>query len=112
HMIGFYIFAMFLGIRPLVGLIGSVALAFASYEIIILQAGHNSKAMATAFLAPLLGAFIYSYRSGKLGWGVLLSGLFMALELATNHLQVTYYFAFLLLALGVYFLVRAFVKAE
>lgn len=112
HMIGFYILSLFLGIRPLVGLIGSVALAFASYEIIILQAGHNSKAMATAFLAPALGAFIYSYRSKKWSLGVAFSGLFMALELATNHLQVTYYFIFLLIGLGIYFLIKAAVNKE
>ena len=63
HMIGFYIFALFLGINPIVGLIGSVALSFASYEIIIIQAGHQTKSFATAFMAPVLGAFIYSYRS-------------------------------------------------
>ena len=90
HMIGFYILSLFLGIRPIVGLVGSVALAFASYEIIIIQAGHTSKAMATALLAPTLGAFVYSYRNQKFKWGVALSGLFMAMQLAANHLQVTY----------------------
>src|SRR5690606_40686577 len=43
HMLGFYIFAIVLGMRPLVGMIGAVAMAFASYEIIVIQAGHNAK---------------------------------------------------------------------
>lgn len=111
HLIGFYIFALFLRIKPLIALLGAIAFSFASYEIIIVQAGHMTKSGATALLAPALGAFIYSYRSKNL-WGVLLTGLFMALEISANHLQVTYYFAFLLLALGIYFFIQAIREKE
>jgi hypothetical protein len=106
HLIGFYILAMCLRIRPLIAFIGAVAFAFASYEIVILQAGHNSKAMTIALMAPVLGAFIMAYRhSWK--WGALLSGLFMTFEIASNHLQVTYYLAFILVGLGMYELIKA-----
>ncbi len=111
HLIGFYILAMCLGLRPLVGFVGAVAFGLASYEIVILQAGHNSKAMTVALMAPVLGAFIMAYRSNW-KWGALLSGLFMSFQLASNHLQVTYYFAFLLFGLGVYELIRAIRSKE
>ncbi|HIP32661.1 MAG TPA: hypothetical protein EYG86_07870 [Crocinitomicaceae bacterium] len=110
HLLGFYILALCLKIKPIVGFIGAVAFAFATYEIVIIQAGHNSKATTVALMAPLLGAFIMTYRSNW-KWGVLLSGLFMSFMLASNHLQVTYYLGVLLLGLGFYELFKA-VKAK
>lgn len=109
HLIGFYILALCLRVRPLIGFIGAVAFAFASYEIVILQAGHNSKAITVALMAPVLGAFIMAYRHNW-KWGALLSALFMSFEIASNHLQVTYYFAFVLAGLGVFELVKALRK--
>ena len=106
HLIGFYVLGLFLRIRPLVALIGAIAFSFASYEIIILQAGHVTKAMATAFMPFALGAFIYSYRN-KSWLGVLLFAFFMACQLTVNHVQVTYYFAILLLFVGIYFFVKS-----
>ncbi|MBI1836280.1 MAG: YfhO family protein [Flavobacteriia bacterium] len=106
HLIGFYLFSRFLKLKPLVGVIGAFAFAFSSYEIIVLQAGHNSKAMTVALIAPVIGAFIYAYKTNW-KWGAILSAFFMALELASNHLQVTYYFGILLLFLGIYFLIEA-----
>lgn len=106
HLIGFYILSLFLKINPLIGVIGAIIFGFASYEIIIIQAGHLTKAYAVAYMAPALGAFIYAYRSNRL-WGIAFSGLFMAIELAANHVQVTYYFVYCLLFLGLYFLYEA-----
>ena len=106
HLLGFYILALCLRIRPLIGFIGAVAFAFAKYEIVILQAGHSSKAITVAFMAPVLGAFMMAYRSNW-KWGAILSALFMSFEIASNHLQVTYYFAFVLVGLGIYELIRS-----
>lgn len=111
HLIGFYIFALFMRIKPVIGLIGAIAFAFASYEIVIMQAGHNSKAMAVAFLPAVLGAFIYAFqRNWK--WGAVLSALFMGFELSMNHYQVTYYMIILLVGLGIYFAIDAFKKKK
>jgi len=107
HLIGFYILAMCLRIKPIIAVFGAFAFALASYEIVIMQAGHNSKAIAMAFMAPVLGAFIMSYRNNW-KWGVALSAFFMTWELAANHLQVTYYLGILLFFIGLYELVRAF----
>ena len=111
HLIGFYILALFLRISPLIGLLGGVAFSFASYEIIIVQAGHFTKSVASAFLAPTLGALIYAYKNNRL-WGIVLASVFMTFELIANHLQVTYYFAFLLAAVGIYFFIRAIKSKE
>jgi len=101
HLIGFYLLSLCLKINPIIGIIGAIAVSFSSYEIIILQAGHNSKAVSVALMAPTIGAFIMAYkRNWK--WGAILSAIFMSYQLASNHLQVTYYMAILLLALGLY----------
>jgi hypothetical protein len=106
HLICFYILGICLRLKPLIAAFGAFAFAFASYEIIILQAGHNSKALAIAFTPAVLGAFIMAFRYNW-RWGAVLSTVFMSFELAMNHLQVTYYLAFVLFALGVYFLIEA-----
>lgn len=106
HLIGFYILALCLRIKPVVAAVGALAFAFATYEIVIIQAGHNSKAVTVALMAPVLGAFIMAYRSNW-KWGALLSGLFMSFQLASNHLQVTYYLGILLFFLGFYELIKA-----
>lgn len=105
HMLGFYVFALFLRIKPIIGVLGAIALSFSCYEIIIVQAGHITKSIATAFMAPTLGAFIYAYRGHRI-WGILFATLFMGYELNANHLQVTYYLIFLLVAVGIYFLIK------
>jgi hypothetical protein len=106
HLIGFYLLSLCLRINPIVGVIGAIAVAFSSYEIIILQAGHNSKAISVALIAPTVGAFLMAYRRNW-KWGAILSALFMSYQLASNHLQVTYYMAILLGSLGIYELVMA-----
>ncbi len=111
HLIGFYILGLFLRIRPLVAMLGAIAFGFASYEIIVIQAGHITKGNATALIAPLLGAFIYSYKTNRL-WGIIFSAIFMAFEIGMNHLQITYYFFFVLFFVGVYLLVDAIQKKQ
>jgi hypothetical protein len=107
HLICFYFMLLCFKVDRRIAIIGAIAFSFSSYEIIILQAGHNSKAMAVAFMAPVIGTFFMAYRHNR--WlGIGLSALAMAFELSCNHLQVTYYMAFLILALGLVELVRAF----
>lgn len=109
YMIGFYIMLMCMKINRWVAIFGALAFAFASYNLIILQAGHNSKAMALALAPPVIGGFYLIYRR-SLKWGLLLSALFMSIEIGANHLQVTYYLGILLLFLGMVELIRVFTK--
>ncbi|MNU80958.1 Bacterial membrane protein YfhO [compost metagenome] len=111
HILCFLLFAKLLKLNPWVGLLGAIAFSFASYELIVIQAGHVIKSGAVAFLPALLGAFIYAYRSNRI-WGIVLCGIFMALELTMNHVQITYYFLFILLFLGIYFLYDAIKQKE
>ena len=109
YMLGFYIFAMCVRINPWVGLLGAIAFGFSSYDIIIIQAGHNTKALAVAFMAPVVGAFIMAYQR-NLRWGIVLSAIFMIFELSMNHLQVTYYLGILLVCIGVVFFIDTIIK--
>lgn len=98
-MLGFYVLAVCLGLSPWIGLVAGVAFGFTSYDIIILQAGHNTKAIAIALMAPALGSFLMAFRRNQI-LGVLLTTLFLMLQIGTNHLQVTYYFGILLVFVG------------
>ena len=111
HFLCFLLFARLLKLNPWIGLLGAIAFSFSSYELIVIQAGHITKSAAAAFLPAILGSFIYAYRSNRL-WGVILSGVFMSFELAMNHVQITYYFLFILFFLGIYFFIEAIRKKE
>ncbi|HKL02854.1 MAG TPA: hypothetical protein VJ911_04230, partial [Cryomorphaceae bacterium] len=100
YLLGFYILMLSLRIRPLLGAVGSIAFAFSSYYFIIIEAGHNTKAHAIAYMAPVLAGVIWTYR-GKFLLGGVVTALFMALQLSANHVQITYYFGFLLIAYGI-----------
>ncbi|MCD6067352.1 MAG: hypothetical protein K0S33_2178 [Bacteroidetes bacterium] len=91
YFIGFYILLACLRINPWLAIVGALAFGFSSYFFIILEAGHNSKAHAIGYMAPLLGSIILTLR-GKRILGASLTALFMGLELYCNHVQITYYF--------------------
>ncbi|MFN5183361.1 MAG: YfhO family protein [Bacteroidota bacterium] len=97
YMIGFFILMLCLNIDPWIGLICSIGFAFSSYFFIIIEAGHNTKAIAIAYAPPLFGGIILLYKR-KWILGFILTTLFMGLEIYANHPQITYYM-FLLFAL-------------
>ncbi|MCC7302171.1 MAG: hypothetical protein IT233_05970 [Bacteroidia bacterium] len=105
-MLGFYILMMVLGVNRYAAIFGSIAFAFSSYFFILLEAGHNSKAHAIAYFAPVLAGVIMTYR-GKLLAGMSLSALFIALEIKSNHLQMAYYLFILVLVLAVCYFIEA-----
>ncbi|MFA7272959.1 MAG: YfhO family protein [Crocinitomicaceae bacterium] len=108
---GFYIMAVCLGISPWIGLMGALAFGFTTYDITLLTAGHNTKAIAIAMMAPAMGAFLMAFRKSKV-WGSLLLALFMSLQIGANHVQVTYYFGILLLLAGIALFIEAIQKKE
>ncbi len=95
--IGFFILLLCLQINPWLAIVGSLMYGFSSYFFIILEAGHNSKANAIGYIAPLLGGIILLMR-GKKWLGFAVCALFMAMELNANHVQISYY-AFMLFGL-------------
>jgi hypothetical protein len=104
YFIGFFVLLLVLRVDPWLSLVGSIAYAFSTYFLIILGAGHNSKAHAIAYMAPVLAGIILTYR-GQLMKGALLFALALALEMNANHLQITYYLVFIVLIYGVYKLI-------
>ena len=106
YLIGFYILLMSLKIDYRLAIVGAVAFAFSSYFFIILEAGHNTKAHAIGYMAPLLASVLMTMR-GKWLTGGVLTALFTSLMLNANHLQITYYLVMLFLILGIVKLVEA-----
>jgi hypothetical protein len=104
YFLGFFILLIVLGVDPWLAIIGSFGFAFSSYFIIIFEAGHNSKAHALAYMAPLIAGIILTYREKYLLGGVL-TAFFAALEISANHLQITYYLLLFIIILGIFILV-------
>ena len=100
YLLGFFIFLLCLKVNPWLALVGAIAYGFSSYFFIIIDVGHNSKAMAMAYMAPALGGFLMALR-GKKFLGTAIFTLFVALQIGSNHPQVTYY---LFLFLGILFI--------
>ncbi|MFW5974626.1 MAG: YfhO family protein [Bacteroidota bacterium] len=99
-MLGFFILLLAFRVNPWLSIVGAIAFAFSSYFFIILEAGHNSKAHAIAYMAPVIAGVYLTYR-GKFVLGSVLTLLFVSLEISTNHLQITYYLILILIALGI-----------
>ncbi len=90
YLICFYILLLTLRLSPWLSAIGAIAFALSSYNLIILQPGHISKAYAIAFMAPVVAGILQTYQ-GKYLAGGLLFMLGLGIELYYNHLQITYY---------------------
>ncbi len=101
YFAGFFIFLLILKINPWIALAGAVGFAFSSYHFIIIEAGHNSKAVAIGYMAPVLGAIIYTFR-GRFMAGGLLFAIFMGLQLYANHYQITYYLGIIVAFYGLF----------
>ncbi|HEY0895120.1 MAG TPA: YfhO family protein [Sphingobacteriaceae bacterium] len=101
YLLGAYLLFSVLRIKPWLAAAGAIAVAFSSYNFIIIEAGHSNKAMAIAFFAPIVAGIILTLR-GKFLLGAALTALFLALEIRANHIQMTYYlFIALLIFIGI-----------
>ncbi|NJM93695.1 MAG: YfhO family protein [Cytophagales bacterium] len=88
--IGFFVLARVLGVRPWVGAMVGLAFAFSSFNIISIEAGHDNKVLAIAFMAPVLAGVIYAYRGQWLA-GFITTFLAAGFQLLFGHIQITYY---------------------
>ncbi len=89
-MLGFFILLLVLDCSVWISFIGALAYGFTSYLFIVIGAGHNSKAIAMAYMAPVIAGILLTYK-GKYLWGAVLTAIALALEIAAGHLQITYY---------------------
>lgn len=103
---GFYILLLCFGINPWLSLAGALAYGLASFNLISIEAGHNTKVMAMALMAPAIGGMVLAYR-GKILMGAALTALFLSLNIDANHFQITYYLLLTMGMLGIYFLVES-----
>ncbi len=97
-MLGFFALLLVLDCGFWISFIGAIAYGFTSYLFIVIGAGHNAKAMAMAYMAPVIAGVLLAYK-GKYLWGWLLTAFAMAFEVRTNHLQITYYLALIIVIL-------------
>ncbi|MEI7503204.1 MAG: YfhO family protein [Paludibacter sp.] len=100
YLIGFYILLLSFKLNPWLAIVGAIAFSFASYNFIIIVAGHNSKAISIAYMAPLIGAVFMAYRSKPLV-GSLLTAIVLSLAIRANHVQILYYTLIIILFLAV-----------
>ena len=105
-MLGFYILLVIFGVNPWLSIVGAIAYGFTSFFFQIISAGHNTQAIALAYMPPLIGGIYYAYRHNALK-GALLVGLFLSLQITANHLQITYYAMLCVLVFGVVELIQA-----
>ena len=110
YLLGFYILCICLSVRPWLSILGALMFGLTSFFFISLQVGHNSKVMAMAYMPMIIGAVIYTFRN-KAIIGSVLFALFLALELRSNHVQITYYAFMLILSIGILELIR-YIKEE
>ncbi len=101
-MISFFILGKSLKINNLISILGAVAYGLVTYNMLIIEAGHNTKMQALGFLPAVLGSFLMVYNNKKILLPAALFTFFMGLELFANHIQMTYYFIFILLFIGVF----------
>ena len=103
-LLGAWLLMLALGIHPLIAVGGAIAVTFCSYNLQIIQVGHNTKMQALAFLPWVLAALIFTYNQiKKKSWlpmtvlGAALFGLALSFQVKANHPQITYYLALLIL---------------
>ena len=106
YLLGFYILLRAFDFRQHLAALGSIVWAFSTYFLIIIAAGHIWKVWALAYLPPLIAGIVLAYR-GKYLWGFVLTAIFTAFEINANHVQMTYYYLFIILAMVIAWLVDA-----
>ena len=106
YLLGFYILLRAFDFRWHLAALGSVMWAFSTYFLIIIAAGHIWKVWALAYLPPMIAGIVLAYR-GKYLWGLIVTGIFAAFEVHANHVQMTYYYLFIILFMILAFLAEA-----
>ncbi|MGV3503319.1 MAG: YfhO family protein [Adhaeribacter sp.] len=104
-----YVLFVAMGMSTWLSVVGAIALAFTSYNLVILEAGHNTKSLAIAYVPLVLAGLLYAFRRGSrhLWLGTALFAFGLTMHIRANHLQITYYLLLLILVFGLVQLVYA-----
>jgi len=100
YLFGFYIALRIFGINSWLSIVGSIAYALSSYFIIILVAGHNTKAFALGYMPPIIAGTYLAFR-GKILLGSAIMGVFLSLQIFIIHFQITYYTFLIIFIYGI-----------
>ena len=106
-LLGFYILLRAFNFKVWMSALGAIIWAFSSYFFIIIAAGHIWKLMTLAYIPPTIAGMVLVYR-GKYLLGGLLTALFSALQISSNHIQMSYYFLFVMFFMAIAYGVQAF----
>ena len=106
YLLGFYLLLRAFNFRQTLAVLGAIVWAFSSYFFIIIAAGHIWKVWALAYLPPMIAGVVLAYR-GKYFWGFVVTALFAAFEVNANHVQMTYYYLFIIFFMILAFLFQA-----
>lgn len=106
YLLGFYIFLTSIGCKPLLSMVGAIAYALTSYNLIIIEVGHVNKGLVMATMAPVLGGIILCYRKKYL-WGIITTLIFTGINIMWGHQQISYYLLLMILVLAVVYLIYA-----
>lgn len=110
YMLGFYVMLLAFGVNPWIALLGSAAYAFGSYNLIIIAAGHITKAWSMAMIAPILAGIVMVFQ--RRWWGLILFTLALGLQIRFNHLQISYYTLLTVIILGIVYFVLSVKQKE
>ncbi len=105
-MTGFYFLLVVMKVDWRLAVAGAIGFGLSANAIDLIEAGHATKVMTIAYLAPTLAGIVLTYR-GKYWLGAGITALFMGLQIYSNHVQITYYFGLSLLVFGILYLVDA-----
>ena len=111
YLLGFYILLRAFDFRSYLAGLGSILWAFSTYFLIIIAAGHIWKVWALAYLPPMIAGIVLAYR-GKYLWGLVVTAIFGAFEISANHVQMTYYYLFIIFFMVIAWLVEAIRKKQ
>ena len=105
-LVGGFLLMLAFGCNVYLAFLGAIAISFCSYNMQIIQVGHNSKMVAIAFMPWVLAAVVYAYRKCAF-WGALLFAFALSFQIKANHPQITYYLAMIILGYGIWQLCKA-----
>jgi hypothetical protein len=106
-LLGFYILLRAFGMSPWLSALGGIVWGFSSYFFILIAAGHIWKFVTLAYIPPTIAGMVWAYR-GKLWQGGIVFALFVALQILSNHVQMSYYFLFVMLFMVIAFGIEAY----
>ena len=106
-LLGFYILLRAFDFKVWMAGLGAIIWAFSSYFFIIIAAGHIWKFITLAYIPPTIAGMVLCYR-GKCLTGGLVTAFFVALQIMSNHVQMSYYFLFVMLFMAIGYGVKAF----